>query len=276
MNAMKRQLSTLLFCIPGVCFANGKILATPGVSQVEGAGGGGIVPWAQLAGYATEDEVAASVFCSKAQVQDFRLDSCGAQINFYDRIEVSYAKQDFDVEPLSLTLSQEVIGMKARLYGDLVYSDWPQVSLGVQHKRLKTPDIAFALGAKEDKGTDIYLAASKLHLGAIAGYNFLWNATLRYSSANEMGLLGYGGTEGNGAFHPELSAAILLNKHLALGTEYRVKSKNLAVKESNWHDVFLAWFPNKHFTMTVAYLDLGTIANIDNQHGWYVSMSGQF
>ncbi len=259
-----------------MCFANGKILATPGVSQVEGAGGGGIVPWAQLAGYATEDEIAASAFCSQANVQDFQLNVCGAQLNLYDRIELSYAKQDFDVEPLSLTLKQEVIGMKVRLYGDLVYSDWPQISVGVQHKMLDTPDIAFALGAKEDKGTDVYVAMSKLHLGAFAGYNLLWNATLRYSEANEMGLLGYGGLEGNGAIHPELSAAILLNKHLALGTEYRVKSENLAVKESNWHDVFLAWFPNKHFNMTVAYLDLGTIANIEGQHGWYVSISGQF
>ena len=33
----------------------GKLLGTPGVSQVEGSAGGGLVPWAQLAGYASED-----------------------------------------------------------------------------------------------------------------------------------------------------------------------------------------------------------------------------
>ena len=185
---MNRLLSLLLLIFPMLCFANGKILATPGVSQVEGSGGGGIVPWAQLAGYATEDEIALSAFCTQATVKDFQLNSCGAQANFYDRVELSFAKQHFKVDPLSLTLSQKIIGLKVRLYGDLVYSAWPQISLGIQHKTLDTPDIAFALGAHDDKGTDIYLAASKLHLGLLAGYNLLWNASFRYTQANEMGL----------------------------------------------------------------------------------------
>ncbi|MBD3634096.1 MAG: DUF3034 family protein, partial [Methylophaga sp.] len=33
--------------------ADGKLIATPGVSQIHGAAGGGLVPWAQLAGYAS-------------------------------------------------------------------------------------------------------------------------------------------------------------------------------------------------------------------------------
>ena len=276
MNLLFKLLFFLLLPLSLESLANGKILATPGVAQVEGAGGGGLVPWAQLAGYATEDELALSAFCTQANVKDFQLNSCGAQANFYDRVEVSFAKQHFDVDPLSLTLSQNIMGLKVRLYGDLIYSTWPQVSLGVQYKSLSTPEVAFSLGAKEDSGTDIYLAASKLHLGLLAGYNVLWNASVRYTKANEMGLLGFGGPEGNGALEAEVSVAVLLNKHLAVGTEYRAKPDNLGLKEDNWQDVFIAWFPNKHLNVTLAYLDLGAIATIPNQQGWYLSLSGSY
>ena len=33
----------------------GKLTATGGVSQLEGAGGGGLVPWALITGYGTRD-----------------------------------------------------------------------------------------------------------------------------------------------------------------------------------------------------------------------------
>ena len=276
MNHLFNLILLPLLLFPLVSFANGKILATPGVSQVEGAGGGGLVPWAQLAGYATEDELAFSAFCTQANVKDFQLNACGGQINFYDRLEVSFAKQDFDVDPLSLTLSQEIIGLKLRLYGDLVYSTWPQVSLGIQHKSLTTSAVAFSLGAQDDTGTDVYLAASKLHLGLLAGYNVLWNISLRYTQANEMGLLGFGGTNGNGALQTEVSVAMLLNKHIAVGTEYRYKPDNLGLNEDDWKDIFVAWFPNKHLNFTLAYLDLGAIAAIPNQKGWYLSLAGSY
>mgnify|MGYP000356727502 CR=1 FL=1 len=276
MNRLFNLLILTLLAFPLMSFAKGKILATPGVSQVEGSGGGGLVPWAQLAGYATEDELAFSAFCTQANVKDFQLNTCGAQANFYDRVEVSIAKQNFDVDPLFLTLSQKIVGLKVRLYGDLVYSTWPQLSMGLQYKSLDTPTTAYALGAKDDKGTDLYLAASKLHLGLVAGYNFLWNASLRYTKANEMGLLGFGGPNGNGSIQTELSAAILLNKHIAVGTEYRYKPDNLGLNEDNWQDIFIAWFPNKQINVTLAYLDLGAIAAIPNQTGWYLSLSGSY
>lgn len=266
----------LLLLIPFYSYSNGKLLATPGVSQIEGSAGGGLVPWAQLAGYATEDEMAISGYCTRTNIDDFSLKSCGVQTNFYDRIELSYAKQEFDVVPLSTTLEQSIYGLKTKLYGDLVYSQWPQISLGVQHKKLKTPNIAYALGAKNDSGTDIYLAASKLHLGAIAGYNLLWNTTLRYTKANEVGLLGFGSSSESYSVNAEASLAILLNEHLAVGVEYRQKPDNLKLNESDWKDLFIAWFPNKNISLTAAYVELGTIAGLPNQNGWYLSMTGYY
>jgi len=251
--------------------AEGKILATPGVSQVEGAGGGGIVPWAQLAGYATEDSISISAACSRVTVTDFALNTCGLQAKFYDRVELSYAEQSFNVNPLKIDLRQSIIGAKVRLYGDLVYTDLPQISFGIQAKQLKTNDVAFSLGAEKDSGIDAYLSASKLHLGFINGYNWLWNITARHTKSNQIGLLGFGGEHHKQKIQLEVSTAILLSHHIALGVEYRQKPDNLNLGENRWRDIFLAWFPNKHLSFTVAYVDLGRIAAIDKQTGWYLS-----
>ena len=269
-----------LFCLACIGFASsglaasGKLLATPGVSQVEGSAGGGIVPWAQLAGYASDDEIAINGFCSRADVSDYRLDVCGAQLNIYDRVEFSYAEQRFEVPALNTDIEQSVTGAKVRLYGDIVYSKWPQLSLGVQHKSLDDGSIANLLGAKDTSGTDVYLSASKLHLGALAGYNWFWNTTFRYSDANQLGLLGFGGPDSDKELLFEASTAVFLTHQIAVGFEYREKSNNLGLGEQDWQDVFVAWFPNKYVSVTAAWLDLGSIAGAKDQTGWYLSVTG--
>jgi len=266
-------LTCLAFASSGLA-ASGKLLATPGVSQVEGSAGGGIVPWAQLAGYASDDEIAINGFCSRADVSDYRLDVCGAQLNIYDRVEFSYAEQRFEVPALNTDIEQSITGAKIRLYGDIVYSKWPQLSLGVQHKSLDDGSIANLLGAKDTSGTDVYLAASKLHLGALAGYNWFWNTTFRYSDANQLGLLGFGGPDSDKELLFEASTAVFLTHQIAVGVEYREKSNNLGLGEQDWQDVFVAWFPNKYVSVTAAWLDLGSIAGAEDQTGWYLSVTG--
>jgi hypothetical protein len=266
-----------LYCLASAASslaATGKLLATPGISQVEGSAGGGLVPWAQLAGYASADEVAINGFCSRADVTDYRLDVCGVQFNLFDRVELSYAQQQFDVPALDTQIEQSISAAKISLYGDIVYSEWPQVSLGVQHKELQNGAVASLLGAEDTKGTDVYIAASKLHLGALAGYNWFWNTTVRYSEANQLGLLGYGGKNSAEKLLFEASSAVFLTHQVAVGIEYREKSNNLGLSEQDWKDIFIAWFPNKHISVTAAWLDLGRIAGADDQTGWYLSVTG--
>ena len=275
MKKIKSLLSGLLLVIslPSIA-SDGKLLATPGVSQIEGGGGGGIVPWAQLAGYASDDEFSVNGFCSRADVTDYTLDVCGAQLNLFNRVELSYAVQQFDVPALDTEIEQSITGAKIRLYGDIVYSKWPQLSLGIQHKSLDDGAVANLVGAENTNGTDFYLAASKLHLGAIAGYNWFWNVTTRYSEANELGLLGYGGVNDGSKILLEGSTAIFLSRGVAVGVEYRQKSNNLNLGEQDWKDVFVAWMPNKHISVTAAYLDLGRIVGVNDQTGWYLSVTG--
>lgn len=264
--------------------ADGKILATAGLSQVEGSGGGGLVPWATLAGYDSRDETAASFFITDVNVSDYRLSSIGAATSFYDRVELSYAQQTF-VLPASLItglslaseqIKQDIFGLKVRLYGDAVYSAYPQVSVGLQHKQLDSDFVASYLGAKDDTGTDFYVAATKVHLGAVAGYNLVWNVTARATKANEMGLLGYGGPDNKDyQVMMEGSVGLLLSPNWVVGMEYRQKPNNLSsVEEDDWKDVFVSYMPNKNVNFTAAYVDLGTVATKKDQTGIYLSMTG--
>jgi hypothetical protein len=159
----------------GLCFAfvalgspvlasGGKLLGTGGVTQFEGSGGGGLTPWALITGYGTADEIGGSAHYTLINTSDYTLHSAGAKVGFFDRLELSLARQRLDVdrsviantgaalvgalEPLlgppgagaasGTHIEMDIIGAKVRLFGDAVFdqaSFMPQVALGVQHKR---------------------------------------------------------------------------------------------------------------------------------------------
>lgn len=261
---------------PSVYAAEGKLLATAGLIQVEGSGGGGIVPWATLSGYDARDEISVSAVKTQVNLDDYRLDMLGANLSIFDRLELSVAEQRFDLLTLGGDISQHIIGLKYRLYGDVVYSDLPQLSLGLQHKQLQDKAIAQALGAKDTEGTDIYMSMTKVHLGAVAGFNTIWSGTLRATQANQLGLLGFGGAKNDEyELMLEASAGLLFSRYLALGAEYRQKPDNLGLGEERWMDVFLSYIPNKNFNITLAWADLGSIAGAKDQEGLYLSFNGQ-
>lgn len=286
MDALRRHalLAGLvaMACLPGAAWAGeGRLLATGGASQIEGAAGGGIVPWAVLAGYGTRDENGGTAFYTRVDTGDYALDAYGAAWTFRNRLELSIARQRFDLGELQRQLAlpwdaleQDIFGAKLRLHGDLVYGHWPQVSVGVQRKRLRDGTLPLAVGARDDAGTDVYVSASKLFLDAASGHQLLLNATLRSTRANQAGLLGFGGDrEGGRSLVWEGSAAVMINPRWAVGVEYRQKPDNLGFAgEDDWKDAFVAWFPNKHVAVVAAWADLGSIATLDGQRGGYLSL----
>jgi hypothetical protein len=268
----------------------GKLLATGGVSQVEGAGGGGIVPWALITGYGTRDSWGANAHYTYVSTQDYKLDTYGVAIGLADRVELSVASQTFkgSLAPLdNLNIKQDILGVKVKLAGDAVYEQdsWlPQIAVGAMYKDNKGIKGLGALGvtnvtqlgAKDDKGYDYYVAATKILLEQ----SLLLNLTLRATKANQMGLLGFGGDQGDSRkIMPEVSAAYLINRHLAVGAEYRRKPHNLGVDpEKAYYDAFVAWFPTKHVSVTAAYANLGkiTVFNPKTQRGLYLSVQTGF
>ena len=263
-------------------FAQGRILATGGVTELEGAAGGGIVPWALIAGYGTKDEIGATASYTYIDISDFRLQSASVAVGFHDRVEVSLARQRFGLGSTvpGRSIQQDIFGAKLRVVGDAVYDQdlWlPQIAVGVQYKHNRDYDfIPKALGAKHASGTDVYLSATKLFLAGAAGRNLLIDATVRATKANQLGILGFGGDlDGRYRLVFEGSAALFVTDRIGIGYEYRQKPNNLsAFREDAYQDVFVAWLPNKHIAVTAAYARLGTIADKKRQEGLY--LSGQF
>nr|WP_230408448.1 DUF3034 family protein [Undibacterium flavidum] len=268
----------------------GKLTATGGVSQVEGAGGGGLTPWALITGYGTRDSYGANVHYTQANTQDYRLKTFGAAFGIADQVEFSIAQQEFtgSLAPLNkLNLKQDIFGVKVKLAGDAVYDQagWmPQIAAGLQYKRdanigglgaLGVTSVK-QLGAKDDHGIDFYVSATKIYLAQ----SLLVNGTIRMTKANQMGLLGFGGDKKD-QYQAQLegSLAYLINRKLVVGAEYRMKPRNLGVdNEKDFSDVFVAYFPTKNFSVTAAYVQLGdiTVFNPTKQRGWYLSMQAGF
>ncbi len=264
---------------------SGKLLGTEGVSQVEGSGGGGLVPWALITGYGTRDAFGGNGHYTYVNLPDFSLQTFGLAAGAFDRVEISVARQLFDTgrtgTALGLgrgfTFRQDILGAKVRLFGDAVYAQdslLPQVSLGVQFKSNNQAAVLKAIGARSAQGVDVYLAATKLLLEN----SLLLNATVRLTKANQFGLLGFGGDKSD-SYQPQFegSAALLLSRNVAVGAEFRTKPDNLRfAREDNAVDIFLAWFINKHVSATLAYVDLGRIATRGRQDGLYASLQVGF
>lgn len=334
---------SLLFPLMIQAQTGGKLLGTGGVSQFEGAAGGGLTPWAVIGGLGTRDEMGGRAFYTHLGTSSYDLQVGGLSVGLWDRLELSYARQRLSVDssvvegtanalingltpilgppgplgPVSGTsIDMEVYGAKFRLFGDAVYAQdsfLPQVSLGVQHKRnrdfgsgvqvpyLGDVGIPALLGARDASGTDYYLSATKVFLGVPLGRNLILSGTLRATRANAFGLLGFGrevvnpldgqllDSSNSYRLQPEFSAGLFVSPTVVIGAEYRTQSNRLAnqpvlgllgapdlAKEDDAWDMFLAWLPNKHLALTLAYVDLGNLPFQANSRGVYLSLQGSF
>lgn len=321
----------------------GKVLATSGVSVTDGAAGGGITPWAVIAGYETNQGINGAMHYTYTYLPNYTLSSLGASIGFYDRLELSYAYDilptgstfntvgllantlsgtgaaaDTGIEPFNTSIRMDVFGAKLRLFGESIYDSdnlIPQVSLGGFYKVNHNKALLNTLLADKSKDYEAYLVATKIFFPL----DLLVSATVRYTSANQTGLTGFGGpNKSKREFRPEVSMAYLLAKNTAIGAEYAKHGRNvsgrgvnvggidttqvgaisdaltaaglpnpvagllsssngtLTQQESDWYDVFLAYFPNKNISFVFAYANLGNITLTPNQTGAYFSVQANF
>lgn len=264
-------------------FNGRKLLLTNGISTAEGSSGGGIARWATIAGRQMQGGIGASAHATAIELPDYGWRSYGVALGFGDRLEVSFARADFDTRDVGsvlgigqgYTFNLETFGAKLRLAGDIVYGEaWlPQIAVGVEHKRSRDGALVRALGAADDEGTDVTISATKLFLAR----SLLVNATLRYTEANELGLLGFGTTAGAGyALQFEGSLGYQLSHRAVVGAEYRSKPDNLGLGDDDWMDIFAAYALTPHLTLTAAYVDLGSIATFSDQRGGFLSAQVAF
>ncbi|GAA0376470.1 DUF3034 family protein [Bowmanella denitrificans] len=287
------------------------LVASGGITSFEGTAGGGITPWAVIAGYGSAEEINGTAALQQLDLGEYQLRTFGAAIGIYDRVELSVQRQNLKVESgvvgnvfnlltagaiqtaPGTDIEQDIVGLKVRLFGDAIFAQdtWmPQVSAGVQYKKnrdfatslplsdgaIPLPDtgVPKLLGATKDSGTDIYLSASKLWLGGAMGNNLLLNLTARMTKANTFGLLGFeSANDDSYNLEWEGSLAVLPSSSTAIGIEWRTQSDRLGglAEEKTVMDVFIAYFPDKHWSLTAAYVDLGRLPFDEKASGLYLS-----
>ncbi len=259
--------SLVLFTNSAFADTGSKLLATGGVTSFEGSAGGGLTPWALIAGYASQEEINATANLQTLSAGEYKLNTYGVALGAYDRFEVSLQKQHLDVSSGIVTnvfnavtggptpaiiapgtqIEQTIIGAKYKLFGDAVFSEitaMPQISIGVQYKKNNSFDnslsiyngavpvpntgVPMLLGAKDNSGTDFYLSATKVWLGFANGNSILLNATARYTKANTFGLLGFG-KEGDDDYELEWAASLAMftGTNTIIGTEFRQQTDRL-------------------------------------------------
>lgn len=251
----------------------GKIKGSSGVTSISGSGGGGLTPWATLSSYAGDEQLGSTVFATQARVDDYQLDVYGAAFNWHDKVELSYARQDFLIKAADAHIRQDKFALRYKLTGDIIYDRLPQITLGVEHGELRDPAVALSVGANKTRGTDYTISMARVWLNGIAHRTTLLNVNLRYSDANQFGILGYGGDDTDSKINLEFAGALFINRSVAVGVEWRQKPDNLlALVEEDAKDLFLAYFPNKRLSFTVAWVDLGDIAGAPDQRGVYFSL----
>lgn len=256
---------------------NAKLLLTNGVSAIDGASGGGISDWATIAGRQETRGVGLQAHVTAVLLPDYFYQSHGLSVGIADRLELSYARQNFDTQEVGAalglgrgyTFNQDIFGAKVRLFGDVVYGDeiLPQVSAGVQYKRNLDGPVVSAVGAAHEDGLDFTLSATKLFLSK----SILVNTTARLTKSNQNGLLGFGSRANDSyALQFEGAVAYQFSRRFVLGSEFRTKSDNLGLGEDDWLDIFAAYAPTDNLTLTAAYADLGSIATFGGQRGAFL------
>ncbi len=276
----KAVLIAALAILAGPALANdGKLLGAAGLSSIDGSAGGGLVPWAVIAGYGEQGQWDTTGAVSYVDTGDFNLRTASVSVGWNDRLELSAARLSLGLDALvaagafpDVRLDTDVLAAKLRLGGDLIYGDLPQLSAGVQWRHSRDRELIDAVGADDTTGYDVYLAASRLWIAGIGGRRTLANVTLRSTGAHQLGLLGF---DDDRTFVVEGSLAVFVTPTVALGAEYRSKPDALALApEDDWFDVFVGWFPNKHWHAALAYVDLGSVGGVQDQQGFYLTIKG--
>jgi hypothetical protein len=160
----------------------GKLRLTGGVNTVDGVAGGGLTPWAVIGSNATADQVGAAPFGTVVKSKDYQLGAAGGAVGIRDRVELSFARQDFDTMATgtalglpNLHLKQNIYGVKVKLFGNAILNQdtWvPQMAAGALYKAFL---LALLLGAAHvthiaAADDDLYVAfGEKAGLAALMG-----------------------------------------------------------------------------------------------------------
>ena len=255
----------------------GKLVLTDGVTSVEGSSGGGLATWALIAGNETDAGIGATAHVTLVTLPDFTLTSFGGAIGYRDRVEISYAHQDFDTRDFGATLglgrgytfSQDVVGVKLRLVGDAVYDQdrmLPQIAIGAQYKRANRGAVIAAVGGKASSGVDFYVSATKVILsqgiGARRQRPLDQGQPIRPARVRRRQIVGL--SPASRGIGREIAQAQPAGRRRI---SHQARQSRLRPRGSTPMMLFAAWAVTRNVTLTAAYADLGSIATSRKQRG---------
>ena len=281
--------------------------------MIEGAGGGGLNPWALIANCNIKKAVTPAVFGTYGTTPNYDVYSAGINLSISKYAEVYYAHQSMGL-PQSLTstltsgagsilpadvanensIDQDIVGGKLQVYGG--NGVIPALAVGMNYHMTSAP-IPLALGAHAN-GADFYVAGTGIY--PLLGSHIILDADIYITRSNYLGLLGQGGAGyRNYGAQGGASVGYFVRKDVVVGAEWRsfpgdnlfgaqsylqtaLHDPGVNLKQSDWYDGFIAYMPNPQFSVVAAILDLGNMVNIpghsvnSNQTGFYLSTTAAF
>jgi hypothetical protein len=228
--------------------------------NIEGEGGGAIVPWAYISNPSADGGVGAAASMWTWVSDSYTINFWPVAFTIGDSLELGIAYQNLDTSTLRDDLkgdSYAALGGAARLdigmdnvqmvtahakYQFLKETEtMPAMAVSVSYKKAidvdelddnltedvravlgaGAPDVLDWMGVDDDSGFEVNLMATKLWKTKIP---VLTAVNLRYTQANQLGFLGF---SDDWTLHPEVTLAFLPEPNVAVGIEYRHKPDEL-------------------------------------------------
>jgi len=246
--------SSLLIPFGQSAFANIPLL------NIDGDGGGAIVPWAYISNASKDGGVGMPAASIWTWVSDsYTINFWPVAVSIGDRIELGFAYQNLDISTLKSDLRSDSTDALAALRLDTGLDNlqmitahakfqfvkesenWPAMAISVSYKKAldvdklddnltsgaravlgaASPKVMKWLGVDDDAGFEVNLMATKLWKTKIP---LLTAVNLRYTQANQLGFLGF---SNDWSLNPEVTLAILPAANVAIGVEYKHKPDKL-------------------------------------------------
>ena len=262
----------------------------PPFMNIEGVGGGGIVPGAYLVNPPADGNMMGKPALSQWSIigGENNIYTVGFAFSFAKRFELGYVLEYNDFRRLKRQLKRDSNGgldveksdiymsnfhFKALLFEEKKY--FPAFAATAELKLNHTIDrmnqnIGNALdtvGYDDDTGIDFDISISKT-IPDLFFWPCIINANLRFTKGHYLGFLGFSSEyTANGEF----SACFMPCPKFAFGAEIREQNDEFdplpmhgysMVEEAFW-DFFVTFFPNKQFSIALAFCSYGNVVNKD-------------
>ncbi len=261
---MVKRVLTFFIMAALVFVLNTQAKAGVPLLNIEGEGGGGIVPWAYLINPAKDGKIGSPSLGAWTWISSgYTINFWTAGISLTDRVELGFAWQNLDITQLRDDLrGDSYLALNPILAGAYLDTGDDNMQMITAHAKFlllketdSRPAVAVSAEFKKALGTDdlennltsgvrsvLGAGAPKLlewmGVDSDSGVDFnlmatkLWKTkmpiltavNLRLTKANQLGFLGF---SDDYSLHPEVTVAVLPEPNVAIGMEYRHKPDEL-------------------------------------------------